>query len=194
MILVMKGSISFGTLALAVIISVILSVGVSYSVIQGKEGPQGAIGPQGPKGDTGPQGPKGDTGPQGPTGSQGSQGLQGVQGLPGEPYSGFVLPFNYSKGTWNTIKTWGGSTDRITELFYVPTKQLRLSWSLNVGQYPSFTMYVYREDDEYYTESWLSLEDQPTGETMAYLTPGNYYLKLSVLNVDYQITATVYVP
>src|SRR4030043_2103272 len=53
------------TLIIAVIASVILSVGISYVFIQGKEGPQGIQGIHGIQGIQGVQGPKGDTGPQG---------------------------------------------------------------------------------------------------------------------------------
>jgi hypothetical protein len=74
-------SIDMKTLAIAIVASVILSVGISYFVLkgsmapQGPQGIQGPIGPQGQKGDTGPQGLKGDTGLQGPKGDSGESGI-----------------------------------------------------------------------------------------------------------------------
>ena len=63
------------TLIMAVIASVILSVGISSVFIQGKEGPQGI---------QGIQGIPGVQGIQGIPGAQGIQGIQGVQGPKGD--------------------------------------------------------------------------------------------------------------
>ena len=62
------------TLIMAVIASVILSVGISYAFIQGKEGPQGIQGIQGVQGIPGVQGIQGIPGVQGPKGDTGPQG------------------------------------------------------------------------------------------------------------------------
>ena len=62
-----ESKINVQTLIVAVILSVVLSVGVSYTVIQGELGPQG------------------EQGTQGVQGTQGIQGLQGVRGVQGEP-------------------------------------------------------------------------------------------------------------
>ncbi|MBA7678235.1 hypothetical protein ES703_86508 [subsurface metagenome] len=82
------------TLIAAILISVILSVAISYSVISPKTGPPGPEGPLGLQGEVGltgsqgiqgPKGERGEVGPQGEQGSQGSQGIQGIVGEIGEP-------------------------------------------------------------------------------------------------------------
>ena len=85
-------------LVVAILVSCVISVGVTMMFVQGIQGPKGDTGPQGPQGVTGatgatglqgpqgvagPTGPKGDTGTTGATGSTGSQGAQGQQGIPG---------------------------------------------------------------------------------------------------------------
>ena len=70
-------SLNVNTLVVAIVASVILSVGISYAVNQGKVGPQGIQGVQGIQGIQGiqgNQGVKGETGPQGYTGPAGPAG------------------------------------------------------------------------------------------------------------------------
>ncbi len=70
-------------IAIAVVISVILSVMVSYVMIsprQGEVGPQGIQGTQGVPGDWGPQG------------IRGLQGLQGIPGEDGSPAFSWIAP------------------------------------------------------------------------------------------------------
>ncbi len=92
------------TVAIAVVLSVILSTVISFGVImtvpqvqdllrgiQGEIGPQGEQGIQGESGES-IVGPQGEVGLQGPQGEIGSQGLRGLQG---EPYS--------FEGEWHNI-------------------------------------------------------------------------------------------
>ena len=81
------------SIAVAVIVSVVLSTWVNFGMIMmipqireilsGPRGPQGVLGPQGPQGVQGPQGIQGPQGPEGPQGPKGDQGIPGPQGLPG---------------------------------------------------------------------------------------------------------------
>jgi hypothetical protein len=168
----MSQKFDINTIIVAAIISTLLSVGVSYIIL--------------PKGLQGPPGPTGATGPQGPAGPQGS---------PGDPFSGFVLPYDYTSGTWNTVATWSGSATRKTELFYIPSGQMKISWSLyNVQSFSSFSISLYIEGGSYPSDSWLFIQNQKVGETMAYIDPGNYYLDLSAYELTYQVTVQVYVP
>jgi len=68
------------TLIATILISVILSVAISYSIISPKTGPPGPEGPQGPQGLQGLQGEQG----QSIQGIEGERGLQGIQGPLGE--------------------------------------------------------------------------------------------------------------
>ncbi len=72
------------TFIAAILISVILSVSISYYAIPGQPGPAGPQGSQGEVGLTGPQGEVGLTGPQGSPGLQGIQGIRGIRGESGE--------------------------------------------------------------------------------------------------------------
>lgn len=192
----------WNTILIAVVISAVLTTATSYLMISsfGKAGPQGPPGEtglqgeQGPQGLRGEQGPRGATGSKGDTGSQGIQGPTGPQGLPGDPFEGFEIDYDYTTGIWNTIKTWTGSASRSTELFSVPSQQIKITWDLTVGEWSSFTMYIYEQGAIGYTDAWLWIEDQPQGETMAYLVPGTYYLDFNVNNCPYEVTVEVYVP
>lgn len=78
------------TVIAAVLISIILSVSISYVLITPREGPIGSQGIQGEQGLTGEPGESivGSVGLQGELGLQGIQGIQGIQGedgIQGEP-------------------------------------------------------------------------------------------------------------
>ena len=167
-----ESKLNVQTLIAAIVISVILSVSVSYIII-----PSGTseLGSQGPIGETGSPGPQGETGPQGPPGPPGEA----------SSYEDFL---EHISEELDTVKTWTGSADRITELFYVPVNQIKISWDLDEDQYSSFTIWLYEEGDEYFTDGWLSLEAQPQGDTYAYIDPGYYYLEFSVYGCQYTVT------
>ena len=191
----------WNTILIAVVISVVLTTATSYLMISsfgktGSQGPQGARGSQGeqgPQGLQGEQGPRGTTGPKGDTGSQGIQGPTGSEGPPGEPFSGYEMDFDYVAGTWNTLNTWTGSADRVTELFEIPSQQIRISWDLDVGEYGTFYISIHEQGSDYGSGSWHASE-QPNGETMAYLEPGHYYLEFSSFRTQFDVTVEVYVP
>ena len=76
-------------IVIAILVSSIISIGVSTMLLsgsQGPEGPQGEQGPQGPQGETGATGPAGATGSTGATGATGATGETGPQGEQG-PYA-----------------------------------------------------------------------------------------------------------
>ena len=107
-------SISIGKfiagIIIVILVSSVISVGVSTVLIKGVQGPVGLQGPQGEQGakgdtgDTGPAGEKGDTGAtgaqgeQGETGATGETGPVGAQGVPGP--QGPYLP-DYDSGWVN---------------------------------------------------------------------------------------------
>lgn len=192
----------WNTVIIAVVIAVVLSTATSYLMISsfgkpGPQGPQGERGPQGLQGSQGlrgEQGPRGATGPKGDTGSQGIQGPAGPKGSPGEPFAGYEMDFDYITGTWNTLKTWTGAAQRTTELFAIPSYQIRISWNLVPGQISLFAIQLYKQGDKYPMSTWMELEEQPLGETMAYVLPGHYYLHFTLMDCEYNVTVDVYVP
>ncbi len=155
----------------------------------------GELGSRGPIGETGPPGPKGEKGEAGPQGLTGLQGPQGPEGPQGKPYSGLVLEYDFINGQWNEIASWTGSASHITELFVVPAQQIRITWDLSfTDDYPQFNMELCELGDFIQTEFWYMLTEQPQGKTMAYISPGTYYLKFSVFLCTYNVTVEVYVP
>lgn len=84
------------------------------------------------------------------------------------------------------IKTWTGSSDKTTDLFYVPTKQVRISWAIAKTSSYTQLMIVITNPQKTYFEYW-AIENDLLGETYAYLRPGNYYLEISAINVKYVV-------
>lgn len=101
--------------------------------------------------------------------------------------------YEYSPGTWNIIKSWPGSADKTTELFYVLSDQMRIIWDLKVGENAYFDIKLYDENGDY-IEGWLSLHEQPSGHTYAYIDPGFYHLEFFVLDCYYTVKVEVVVP
>jgi len=181
--------VNWKTIVIATVLSVILSTVSSYIItsnIPGQLGPQGETGPTGSQGPQGEQGPVGPPGPQGEQGVTGAQGPRGSQGPPGESYT-YEDFLEYVSETLETVKTWEGSADRKTELFYVPVNQIKISWNLKTSTYSHFTIWLYNANEDFSTDSWLSLEEQPQGETYAYINPGYYYLEFSVSDCQYTV-------
>ena len=182
------------TVIASIIVSVALSVGISYTMFSGSKGLQGPQGPPGSQGEPGILGPEGPQGLKGERGAQGPPGEQGPQGPPGELLQGYEWEYDYIRGEWNTIKTWTGAAQRTTELFAIPSHQIRISWNLVPGQISLFAIQLYKQGDEYPMSTWMELEEQPLGETMAYVLPGHYYLHFTLMDCEYNVTVDVYIP
>jgi hypothetical protein len=115
-------------LVIAILVSSVISIGVSTMLMAGPQGAQGEQGPQGPEGPEGPQGEQGPTGPEGPAGAAGpagpagAAGAEGPQGPQGEqwPYapdydSGWV-DITDKKGEYFTLTHDLDSTDVIVDI------------------------------------------------------------------------------
>jgi len=100
----------------------------------------------------------------------------------------------YTRGQWNLLETFSGSTDKSTELFSVPSSELRISWDLQLGMYPHFTIWLYDERGRM-IDGWTSLEDSPEGETYVHaLSIDKYYLEFSVMDIQYTVTIEAWIP
>ena len=91
---------------------------------------------------------------------------------------------------WTLIKTWKGSSDRNTETFNVLSNQIRITWSLDVGENTHFAI-ILRDDKGEWVEAWTHLDDQPEGHTYAHITPGKYYLEISDIRCKYTVKVEV---
>ena len=96
----------------------------------------------------------------------------------------------YTPRVARACATFTGSADRFTELFAIPSQQIRISWDLNLGQYSTFWITLYEFEASYQTESWHA-SDQPNGNTMAYISQGTYYLEFTAADTNYEVTIEV---
>jgi hypothetical protein len=71
-------------IAISILASSAISVGVSMILMAGPQGPEGPQGDTGPEGPAGPRGELGVTGPVGPAGATGATGPQGEKGEKGD--------------------------------------------------------------------------------------------------------------
>ena len=77
----------------------------------------------------------------------------------------------------------------------MPSRQIRITWDLSFTyDNPQFNMELFELGDIIQTEFWFMLTEQPQGETMAYISPGTYYLEFQVFLCSYNVTVEVYVP
>ncbi len=184
-------TINIQTVIVAVVISVILSVGISYMVSPsgGSQGLQGEPGPQGERGLKGDTGPRGATGAMGPRGATGPQGSTGPRGPQGESYT-YEEFLEYVSVELDTVLTFSGSTSRTTNLFYVPTNQIKISWDLDLEStdWSTFNLILYEEGSTMWEVFLTSLQYEPQSDTYAYITPGYYYFEFTVYLCDYTLT------
>ena len=181
-----ESKLNVQTLIAAIVISVILSVSVSYMIIPSGTGELGSQGPIGETGPPGPQGPIGETGSPGPQGETGPQGPLGPPGPPGESYS-YEEFLEHISEELDTVKTWSGSASITTELFYVPVNQIKITWELETTAFTLFGIVLYEEGADVMTSMW-TIQADPQGVTYAYIEPGYYYLDLAAANCEYTVT------
>jgi uncharacterized protein YneF (UPF0154 family) len=101
------------------------------------------------------------------------------------------------KGDWNLIKSFEGSSYLInSDYFYVSGTELRINWTWirSDPEFGSFSIYLYQEGDEAYTEWFWDLQE--SGTTFAYgIVQSYYYLKVLGSNLNYwEITVEVWIP
>ena len=89
------------------------------------------------------------------------------------------------EGEWNLVDSFGGSSETVSDYFFVSGNELRLTWTAYNGldESLSFNIELFKEDE---TEPFNSLSD--LDEQGSVLIPniekGNYYLTTSAENVD----------
>jgi len=151
------------TLIAAILISVVLSFAISYSVISPKTGPPGPDGPQGPQGEVGLTGSKGEQGPKGEQGLKGDRGEVGLQGPQGErgptgfysvyqatgsyvEISGIVngeltqtRPEGWGKEGW-LIQGTSGKTSETVSLYQKPDYSSFMSQTVTIGSDQGFVI------------------------------------------------------
>ena len=99
----------------------------------------------------------------------------------------------YAKGEWNLIAVFTGSTDKTTELFQVPSSEIRISWELQPGEYATFSIWMERHMEAWF-DAWTGLEAQSEGETYAHGLPvGQYFLDLTAYSVQYTVTVEAWI-
>ena len=100
------------------------------------------------------------------------------------------------KGAWNLIKTFQGSSDFITDYFYVASSDLRINWTWvsSAEQYAGFYINLYKQGQSVRTEHFSDLPD--IGTTYVHnIVPAYYYLDIREANLDlWTITTEVWIP
>lgn len=100
------------------------------------------------------------------------------------------------KGAWNLAANFGGSSELVTDCFFVAGTELRINWTWFSGAEESvdFNVYLYKEGETNFTASFINLQDQ--GTTFVHDTEtANYYLHIHGNNVDqWTITIEVWIP
>ena len=100
-------------IVIAILVSSIISIGVSTMLLSGSQGPEGPQGEQGPQG---PQGETGATGPAGATGATGETGPQGEQGPYAPDYDSGWININDKVGEYFTLTHNLDSTNVIVDI------------------------------------------------------------------------------
>jgi len=101
------------------------------------------------------------------------------------------------KGAWNLIKSFEGSSYLVnTDYFYVAGTELRINWTWirPDPEFGSFSIYLYKEGEDVYTENFWNLQE--SGTTFAHnIIVSYYYLKILGSNLDHwTVTVEVWIP
>lgn len=101
-----------------------------------------------------------------------------------------------TKGEWNTIITFTGSTDKTTELFHIPSETWRINWTYTGGSYAVFSFFVYPEGETTsYVEFLSAMGSSKSDVTYIYEGQDNFYVKLIAANIDpWTLTIQAFVP
>ena len=140
-----ENKLNVQTLIAAILISVVLSIAISYSVISRETGPLGPEGIQGPQGE---QGIQGDPGIQGLQGERGPTGFYSVYLTSGTStmISGIVNNDLTQPGTesWGKegwlIQGTSGATPETISLFQKPDYSSFMSQTVNIGSNQGFAI------------------------------------------------------
>jgi len=101
-----------------------------------------------------------------------------------------------TKGEWNAITTFTGSTSKTTELFHIPSGTWRINWTYTDGALAVFGFFVYPEGETVmYVESLSTMGPSQSDTTNIYEGPSNFYIKLSAANIDeWTLTIEAFIP
>jgi len=101
-----------------------------------------------------------------------------------------------TRGEWNTITTFTGSTSKTTELFYIPSGTWRINWTYTDGTLAVFGFFVYPEGETMmFVESLSTMGPSQSDTTYVYEGSGNFYIKLTSANIDqWTLTVEAFVP
>lgn len=101
-----------------------------------------------------------------------------------------------TRGAWNLVKSYTGSTYVDSPYFYIPGSEVRLNYT-NTGDptFALFSFYLYQQGQSAYTYALTSIPNV-TGTTYAHnIASGQYYLKVGAANLkSWAITIEVWVP
>lgn len=176
--------IALSSMIVSIMAIMLVALSIAVAMQPGPEGPQGERGPRGikgEKGEVGAQGPEGPKGETGETGPQGETGERGPRGYPGEGID----------GSWYTILTDSGVDGDAYIPFTVEGNAIRISLvAESTSLFPVLSAIVYEEEtgtsiavhaanDDYFTET-----NYDVWKEYVILEPGDYYMNITVANLD----------
>jgi hypothetical protein len=95
------------------------------------------------------------------------------------------------------LATFEGNSGFITDYFYIPEEELKISWNWESNaSFPGFGIYLFRNENGNNVEIEVLFELQNRGTTYIHnLEKSNYYLDIIALNIDkWKITIEIFVP
>ena len=101
-----------------------------------------------------------------------------------------------TKGEWNTITTFTGSTYKTTELFNIPSGTWRINWTYTDGELAALSFFVYPEGETVmFVGSLYTTGPSQSDTTYIYEGPDNFYIELTAANLDqWTLTIEAFIP
>jgi len=187
------------TILITSILSIMIVIGLFFTIpalkesirghqgIQGGQGIQGLIGPQGIQGEIGPIGPQGEiglTGEKGDTGIQGSMGPQGLQGIPGDPFPKIqewesLIGWVYEEGELSGI-SWSETvsiTSEVWQIYWWGTS------TINSNE-RSLEIAVYNVLDIHSPVAYSLSSQKYSGDVLYIFGEGAYLIEISMIYYD----------
>gem|GEM_PF-2909969 len=97
-----------------------------------------------------------------------------------------------ASGYWREVIRFTGSNRTITQPFYIPSKEWRITWSYGTSRFAAFGWYAYpAAQNASYVCAESSKEPSYSSTTYIYSGPGYFYLQIFAYDVQYTVIVEV---
>lgn len=91
-------------------------------------------------------------------------------------------------GYWREVIRFTGSNRTITQPFYIPSKEWRITWSYGTSRFAAFGWYAFPAgQNASYVNAVSSREPSYSSTTYIFSGPGNFYLQIFAYDVQYTV-------